>query len=117
MKQRPENENFALSWQEPATLRVEGAIDFDNTPAILARSEPMLREGFTRFEAVTIDMGAVQSARSPGIALMLEWKRFAAGHQKKLTFSHTPESLVRLAEISELNTILELQSSRDPAKK
>ncbi len=108
MKQQQDSASFAVSWQDPGTLRVEGAIDFDNTPAILAASEPLLRQGFAQSEAVTIDLGAVKAAKSPGIALMLEWKRLATEQKKKLTFSQTPESLVRLAEISELKSILEI---------
>ena len=108
MKQHSGNESFAVTWQAPAKLKIEGTIDFDNTPAILAASEPLLRKGFAQSEAVTIDMGAVKAAKSPGIALMLEWKRLAVEQQKKLTFSQTPPSLVRLAEISELKGILEL---------
>ena len=108
MKQHLGGEAFAVTWQAPNRLKVEGTIDFANTPAILAASEPLLRKGFAQSDAVTIDMGAVKAVQSPGIALMLEWKRLAAEQQKKLTFSQTPPSLVRLAEISELKSILEL---------
>ena len=108
MKPHAGRESFAVTWQAPNRLKVEGDIDFDNTPAILAASEPLLLNGFARSEAVIVDLEAVKTVKSPGIALMLEWKRLAAERQKKLTFSRTPPSLVRLAEISELKNILEL---------
>jgi len=48
----------------------------------------------------TIDLGQVISTDSAGLALMIEWIKYARHHQTQLVFKNIPEQLFNLAKLS-----------------
>lgn len=51
-------------------------------------------------QEVTIDLGRVSSTDSAGLALMIEWIKYARQHRTQLTFKNIPEQLRSLAKLS-----------------
>lgn len=82
--------------------RVEGAMDFDTVSPLLAAGVALLKRG----SRLTIDLGGVTSANSAGLALLLEWLDLARSRQVALSYLNLPDSLARIAELSNLQSLL-----------
>lgn len=86
--------------RESGELGVEGSITIDNVVSVVAN-------GVALFDGaeVIIDLGRVTEADSAAVSLMLEWRREAARHHRKIRFlnmSRNLQSLVQLYGVSEL---------------
>ena len=79
-------------------------MDFDTVTALLATGEILLR----RPGLLQIDLGGVSSSNSAGLALLLEWMDLARSRQVDLTFVNLPDSLRRIAALSNLEALLPL---------
>jgi len=77
-------------------------LDFATVAPLLAEGERLLRGP----GPVEIDLAGVTSANSAGLALLLEWLDLARRRQLRLHFRNLPESLVRLAELTNLGDLL-----------
>ena len=86
-------------------LRVEGVLGFDTVTRLLAESSPRFLSG----RQLLIDLSGVTSANSAGIALLLEWMDLAQARGVGLAFAGLPESIRRLAAISNLTALLPVQ--------
>jgi len=91
-----------------ARFGVEGVLDF-TTAAWLASEGKRLFKGRGPLE---IDLRGVRSANSAGLALLLEWTELARRRKLSLRFLNLPESLARLADLTNATQILPL-SRRD----
>ena len=80
----------------------KGALSFATVARIWADS----RDGFGADTSVNIDLGEISEVDSAGLALVLEWVRWARGAQRQLTFTHVPAKLMALARMSEVDKLL-----------
>ncbi|MCF7971000.1 MAG: STAS domain-containing protein [Methylococcaceae bacterium] len=55
--------------------------------------------------SMTIDLHEVGEIDSAGLALLIEWIKFAQAHQKKLYFNNIPAQLTALAKLSYISEI------------
>ena len=85
-----------------ARFAVEGALDFSTVTGLAAEGDRLLR-GRGPME---IDLGGVSAANSAGLALLLEWLDLAGRRGLRLRYLNPPESLVRLAGLSNLGGVL-----------
>jgi phospholipid transport system transporter-binding protein len=81
---------------------VEGVLDFDTVVPLMAESGGY----FAGKERLEVDLKGVRSANSAGLALLLEWLDLARRQGISLRFRNLPESLIRLAAISNLTGLL-----------
>lgn len=91
-----------LTSTEAGQFRLSGDLDF-------ASVEPLVGEGerlFAAHQAVSIDMAGVGQANSAGLALVLEWLDQAQRRGQRLELVHLPESLARIAAITNLTGLL-----------
>ena len=90
-------------------VRVSGTLTFDSVPA-------MFLEARSRFSdrTKTIDLAAVTSVDSAGLALLLEWQAEARKRGNNLAFVHAPSDLLRIAALSESSSILGLVARPEP---
>lgn len=96
----------ALKRIAPGRFRLEGDLDL-TTVAALARAGRQLAAGTeTAPGPVEVDLGGVGRASSAAIALLLEWLEQAAAGGVKLEFRNWPEALVRIADFSNVDTLL-----------
>ncbi len=49
---------------------------------------------------ITIDLGRVTSTDSAGLALMIEWIKYARHNRTQIRFKNIPEQLLNLAKLS-----------------
>ncbi len=59
-------------------------------------------------ESVFVDFAGVKQADSACLALMLHWLREAKRQNRILAFTHVPQKLVALAEMSSLEEVLSI---------
>ncbi len=52
---------------------------------------------------ITIDLTGVASTDSAGLALMIEWIKYARHHRVHIAFKNIPEQLLNLAKLSSLD--------------
>jgi len=93
------------AWIVPAghtRIAIEGALDFDTVVPLLAQSRRYLTGG----ERLEIDLHGVRRANSAGLALMLEWLELARRYGVSLQFQSPPESLMRLAAVTNVAELL-----------
>ena len=84
------------------SFRIAGSLVFATVRDVLRRSLPILAAE----SELAIDLSAVTSADSAGLALLIEWFRVAELAKKKLRLIGAPAQLRALAKISELETVL-----------
>jgi phospholipid transport system transporter-binding protein len=86
----------------PGRARVEGALDFDSVGPLLAAGDAMLEPD----GRLLIDLAAVGSANSAGLALLLEWVDLARSRDTDLSYLNLPDPLRRIAAISNIEPLL-----------
>jgi len=82
--------------------RVAGNLVFTTVRDVLRQSEA----AFAGDAQLVIDLSAVTSADSAGLALLVEWFRAADRARKPLRLIGAPAQLRALAKISDLETVL-----------
>ncbi len=83
---------------------IQGSLTFDTVTRLLARS----LELFPHAEALDIDLGAVENADSAGLALLIEWMRYARRHDLPIRFINMPPQMLAIARASSLDHVLPL---------
>jgi phospholipid transport system transporter-binding protein len=81
---------------------LEGALDFTTVSRLAMASHPLFKRG----AVVEIDLAGVTSANSAGLALLLDWLDVAGAREARLTYRNLPDSLVRIAAVSNLDALL-----------
>lgn len=82
--------------------QVKGALSFETVAQIWAQS----RDGLGAAANISIDFAQVSEVDSAGLALVLEWLRWARLQQRRLTINHVPAKLMALAQMSEVDKLL-----------
>jgi len=96
----PAQGSASLSDRGGGHWRLEGRLDFTTAAALHARSDELLAA------AATLDLAGVESANSAAVALLLEWRRLAARRGVALTLEQVPEAVLRVARLSQVETLL-----------
>jgi len=86
---------------------VEGVLDFDTVAPLVDAS----RRQFTGKERLEVDLQGVRSCNSAGLVLLLEWLELAHRRGISLRFRNVPESMGRLAAITNLTGFLPVTKS------
>ena len=81
---------------------VEGVLDFDTAALLLVES----RLHFVGKGRIDVDLQGVRGSNSAGLALLLEWLELARRRGISLRFRNLPESIARLAAITNLTGLL-----------
>lgn len=94
----------SLAADGEARFVVVGALDFSTVASLVAEGERL----FTGTGRLEVDLQGVGTANSAGLALLLEWLHMARRRNLALRFRHLPESLVRIAALTNLTSVLPL---------
>lgn len=81
---------------------LSGVLDFESVPKLW-------RVGHALFEAgseLHVDLSGVSHANSAGLALLVEWMRFAEKRQKRLSYHNIPGQMLAIARVSDLEKVL-----------
>lgn len=79
---------------EKGRLMISGDLDFETVPFLWEQSLSF----FTESEDVHIDLEKIIFSNSAGVALLIEWMKYANALRKNIYFYHIP---------SQLNSIIE----------
>jgi phospholipid transport system transporter-binding protein len=100
----PDGKAFTLTQVAPGMLKAEGALTFATARAARATGIAALSAAAGPVE---IDCGAVNSADSAGLAVLLDWLAGARGTGRNLRYVKLPQDLTALARISEVEELLQ----------
>lgn len=96
-----------------ASLQAEGAGRFRLQGALTGVTVAALRQqGLQQFrhsdtETLSVDLRDVTAVDSAGLALLVDWLAWAEASGRPLQFSHLPPNLRVLAELSEVDSLLQ----------
>ena len=86
---------------------LSGELSMQNVPQVAEASAAMIHA--MRGE-ISIDLSKVSRADSAGLVLLIEWLRIARRNNFTLRFEQLPEQLMQIARVSELHSILPINS-------
>jgi phospholipid transport system transporter-binding protein len=83
-------------------LVVSGHLNFATIVPLWNRSLSLLAEK----SSLRFDLSKIVSANSAGLALLLEWLRYAKEKRKPITFENMPSQLLSIAVVAGIDKIL-----------
>lgn len=92
-------------------FRLSGTVGFATVMPLLEES----RELFKNVPDVTVDLADVEEFNSAGVALLVEWLRWARRGKRGLSFENLPEEAHAMVRICEVGPLLApaLEGGRD----
>ena len=90
-------------------FRVTGNLGFETVGALLAASRQQF-SATTGTRQIEVDLSGVTHGDSAGLALLIEWLKFAQGAGQDIRYTGIPEQLRALARISEVEALLPIGS-------
>lgn len=94
----------SVNVRAPGDCALGGALNFDTVPPLFSQSNVWLAAA--QAAHVNIDLAAVQSIDSAGLALLVAWQGKAAAAGITLQYNHIPQRALALAQISEAVDLL-----------
>ena len=82
---------------------ISGDLCFSNVMSIYDQS----LVHFNHFAKLEFDLSQVKSSDSSGLALLLEWLKYAKQNSKPIRFNHMPVKMLSLAKAAGLDKILQ----------
>jgi phospholipid transport system transporter-binding protein len=87
-------------------LQVIGHLNFNTVNKLWEESQPLLEKIFE----IEIDLSGTEHSDSAGLALLMEWYRYAKQHKKPIIFRNVPQQLMNIAKTSGIHEILPMDS-------
>lgn len=87
---------------QPDSLQVAGDLNFVTVVALWRDSLAKL----SRYAVLSFDMGKVSACNSAGLALMLEWVKYAKQTNKKIVFKHISKNIASIIQVAGVNSLL-----------
>ncbi|GLQ47773.1 hypothetical protein GCM10007862_28240 [Dyella lipolytica] len=97
------NAGFRVAADTPDTVSVSGALNFDNAAHALIA----LRTAFERGDRHTLDLSAVTSCDSAGLACVLAALSEADCHGHRVATRHMPDGMRSLAQVCGVEPLLQ----------
>jgi len=91
---------------EDNVVQIQGELNFYSVRNLWERSRLALIKITPK---IRIDLSNVTHCDSAGLALLTEWQRLANKMNRKIVFENLPQQLLNIANVSRLNTILNIQ--------
>ena len=83
-------------------LMISGDLNFSSVPHVWQKSLPLLASQST----FDFDLSAVTSVSSAGLALLIEWLKYARKQHKTCRFFHVPQQLLSIAEAAGIANLI-----------
>ncbi|MEW8555219.1 MAG: STAS domain-containing protein [Candidatus Thiodiazotropha sp.] len=84
-------------------FHVQGDMTFSSVKDLLQRSTEL----FSSVDELEVDLSQVDHADSAGLALVLEWMAQAGERNAKIVFTGIPESMVSIARLCQVESLLD----------
>ncbi len=88
--------------QQPGRYLVDGELTFATIDRKTIKALPFPKQ----MQQITLDLNQVTTTDSAGLALIMEWIKFARQAKIQLTFENIPEQLVAIAKLSGLESMI-----------
>jgi phospholipid transport system transporter-binding protein len=92
--------------QTNGDIAVSGDLSFDTANSILVEARTLLEQS----PELVMDLANVTRSDSAGLALLIEWTRFAKNKSKTIVFKNLPSQMLALASASGLDQLLPIQN-------
>ncbi|WP_174482164.1 STAS domain-containing protein [methanotrophic endosymbiont of Bathymodiolus puteoserpentis (Logatchev)] len=89
-------QNIQITRPKPECYLLKGDLIFSTINKTVLRTLDLKQSP----SSITINLQQVGEIDSAGLALLIEWIKFAQAHQKKLYFDNIPAQLTALAKLS-----------------
>lgn len=99
---KPEQEPLVSVERNDDLVEVTGQLTIATAPQAIAAASGYFESG----RALRFDLGKLRQTDSAALAVLLEWLRKAARMGVTVEYTHVPERLLQLAEISDLEDVL-----------
>lgn len=103
MARRAAMSEYELSDLGDGRFDLGGDVSFHTAEAILRESA----KRFAPHETIEVNLAAVQSTDSAGLALLLEWVSQATQQNREIRFAQIPEKIQAIAVTAEIDELLQ----------
>ena len=83
-------------------IKLSGELDFSNVMSILKQS----LSKFNSMPEIYIDFSQLKSSDSSGLALIIEWLKYAMSQKKYIQFNHLSQDLQSIVKVSGLESLI-----------
>jgi phospholipid transport system transporter-binding protein len=98
--------NVEVAEAAPGQITVRGALSFETARTACDLGIKLFKRA-RKAPQIVIDCGGVTEADSAGLAVMLEWLKWALKNQRPMAFENLPESIRAVARIGEVEPLLD----------
>lgn len=98
---------IVLKRREDGCFILSGSLTFKTVPMIWRQGLDLFAEA----PSLLLDLSAIQRSDSAGVALLIDWLRFARRHNKPISYLNMPAQMLAIVRASSLDTILPLTRS------
>ena len=99
-----ESDIVSLKRREDGCFMLKGVLSFQTVPMIWRTGMDIFRHA----PALVLDLQDVSRSDSAGLALLIEWMRFARSLNKPISYINMPPQMLAIARACSLDSILPL---------
>ena len=96
--------HIVLKRREDGCFILSGTLSFKTVPVIWKHGLDLFNEA----PSLLLDLSAIKRSDSAGVALLIEWMRFARSHNKPISYINMPTQMLAIVRASGLDAILPL---------
>ncbi len=101
---REDEPRIVLKRREDGCFILSGTLTFKTVPVIWRQGLDLFGEA----PSLMLDLSAIKRSDSAGVALLVEWMRFARSHNKPISYINMPQQMLAIVRASSLDAILPL---------
>jgi len=91
----PKNNSASLEQTSNGRYAIAGELNFQSVPVVWEQSQQL----FGSSNSIEIDLTGVVRSNSAGLALLIQWMRYAKSSNKSIAFHHIPEQMQEIAKV------------------
>jgi len=96
--------SIVLKRREDGCFLLAGTLTFKTVPVIWKQGLDL----FSEAPSLLLDLSQVKRSDSAGVALLVDWMRFARRHNKPISYINMPNQMLAIVRASSLDAILPL---------
>lgn len=98
--------SVAITEEAPGRISVRGALTFGTARRACDLGVKLFKRA-KKVPSIEVDCGGVTSADSAGLAVLLEWLKWALENERPMAFENLPPAIRAVARISDVEPLLE----------
>jgi len=100
------NNSASLEQTGNGQFAITGELDFQSVPRVWEKSQQL----FADCDDINIDLAGVIRTNSAGLALLIQWMRYANSHDKRINFQRVPEQMHEIAKVCGVDNYLPVKA-------